>query len=234
MIIEEAFCLANNVKYSASEFKEFISNKKGKNREEYSKFLVCPCCQLAKCKYVFDRKHPHFIISDDAKHRDGCFYLLSEYTQAELSRNIKRGNVAFIERGISCLVDNYLGNKADFNVSEIKRLPQTLITQRLKRTETSEFRVYYGNVKVIAEDAGSGKMLKFLGNNNEAYCELSLSENVFRFLPEDVRAKVLCPDKKNFVCFFGSFNQFGLSSSRDNIEKCFVAPLLRSTFLKII
>ncbi len=47
MIIEQAFCLADNKKYTATEYKEFINNKR-RNRKAYSDFLVCPYCKKHK------------------------------------------------------------------------------------------------------------------------------------------------------------------------------------------
>ena len=85
---------------------------------------------------------------ETAIHKDGCFLKKEEYTQAELKSNLKRGNVAFIERAIDEFVSVYCGTKAKSRVSEFKRLPLKLATLPLKRSESGNLIMYYGNVDV--------------------------------------------------------------------------------------
>lgn len=239
MIIEQAFCLVDNKKYTATEYKEFINNKR-RNRKAYSDFLVCPYCKIARCEYVYNRRHPYFEMPDDAKHSADCLYMLTEYTQAEIKTQIKMKNLSFFERHIARFCDSYFGKTTDSSIKEFKRLPQRLITQSLKASDTSIYSLFYGNAKIITEDTENGKLLKISSDNdnsnndNNVYCEITITERAFKFLDAETKSKILSPDKSNFICFFGSFDQFGLSRTRDKEENCYVSPLLYSSFLKII
>lgn len=134
--IETAYSLVDNRNYSSEEIKEVLRNLRSKDEEQFLSFLVCPFCKIAKCEYVNELKYPHFSMPETAIHKDGCYVKKEEYTQAELKSNLKRGNVAFIERAIDEFISVYCGTKTKSRVSEFKRLPLKLATLPLKRSES--------------------------------------------------------------------------------------------------
>ena len=243
MDIEEAFCLADNKLYTADEFKVFISQRHNKlnepedrNREQYTKFLVCPFCKLAKCEYIYDERHPHFKIPETAEHKDGCFLKKEEYTQAELKNNLKRGNVAFIERAINEFVSVYSGSESKARVSEFKRLPLKLATLPLRRSESGNLILYYGNVNVSVSGTENerGKELTLSSPlTGKAMYKITITDNVYRYMPEDVKEK-LREDATRFVCFFGNFSIFGPREKDSDNDICLCTSLLRSSFLKML
>lgn len=239
--IETAYSLVTNRNYSSEEIKEVLRNLRSKDEEQFLSFLVCPFCKLAKCEYVNDVKYPYFSMPETAMHKDGCFLKKEEYTQAELKSNLKRGNVAFIERAIDEFVSVYWGAEAKSRVSEFKRLPLKLVTLPLKRSESGNLILYYGNtnVSVSRTEDESGRELVLLSPLTEkAMYQITITDNVYRYMSEDVKGKLKeNTNKTRFVCFFGSFSAFGLQEknrSNSKSDTCLHTSLLRSSFLKIL
>lgn len=245
--IETAYSLVTNRNYSSEEIKEVLRNlrsvkrvdsQESKDEEQFLSFLVCPFCKLAKCEYVSDVKYPYFSIPETAMHKDGCFLKKEEYTQAELKSNLKRGNVAFIERAINEFVSVYRETEAKSRVSEFKRLPLKLATFPLRRSESGSLILYYGNVNVSVsrtEDERGRELVLSSPLTGRAMYQITITDNVYRYMPEDVKGKL----KENtnttrFVCFFGSFSAFSLQEKNRSNEACLHTSLLRSSFLKIL
>lgn len=237
--IETAYSLVDNRNYSSEEIKEVLRNLRSKDEEQFLSFLVCPFCKIAKCKYVNELKYPHFSMPETAIHKDGCYVKKEEYTQAELKSNLKRGNVAFIERAIDEFISVYCGTKTKSRVSEFKRLPLKLATLPLKRSESGNLIMYYGNVDVSVsrtEDESGRELVLSSPLTGKAMYQITITDNVYRYMSEDAKEK-LKENTTRFVCFFGSFSAFGLQEknrSDNKSDTCLHTSLLRSSFLKIL
>ena len=176
---------------------------------------------------------------ETAIHKDGCYVKKEEYTQAELKSNLKRGNVAFIERAIDEFISVYCGTKTKSRVSEFKRLPLKLATLPLKRSESGNLIMYYGNVDVSVsrtEDENGRELVLSSSLTGKAMYQITITDNVYRYMSEDVKEK-LKENTTRFVCFFGSFSAYGLQEknrSDNKSDTCLHASLLRSSFLKIL
>lgn len=159
--------------------------------------------------------------------------------EAELKSNLKRGNVAFIERAIDEFISVYCGTKTKSRVSEFKRLPLKLATLPLKRSESGNLIMYYGNVDVSVsrtEDESGRELVLSSPLTGKAMYQITITDNVYRYMSEDVKEK-LKENTTRFVCFFGSFSAYGLQEknrSDNKSDTCLHTSLLRSSFLKIL
>lgn len=239
MKLDEAFCLTDNRMYTAEELLKKISSLRGKAKEEYTKFLVCPYCKVPNCEFIHTRRISCFEMDDDQQHRPGCIYNLEEYSQEKIKSDIQKRKITYLESALNLVYNLYQSSPTalpqEEKIANIRRVPQKRIDAPLRGEDFFCHKLYYGFVLVEPHFTETDKYYLLKSKQDgSAICKITITDTTYKFLP--IEYKLLSPTQLRFVCFLGYFKRtytedaYGNNQYKEDIH---TTSLIDSRLLKI-
>lgn len=225
MIVEECFHRITGETYNSIEFKNKLKKSRGINRELLLVGICCPYCRKAKGEFIYNREKSHFRIFND--HENSCPLLKEEYSQDEITKNIKKGYTQFIEKGIEDIISYYSGERESFIISNKKKLPQHNFNTPFRRSNLSKFQLFYGQA-VISNGYENGQNCLILSDfsDKNIICKLKMTDMVNTYLGKTINK---IKNEPHFICFFAEFNMHPVEAG-ENKNGYYVGTLINSRF----
>lgn len=239
MKLDEAFCLTDNRMYTAEELLKKISSLRGKAKEEYTKFLVCPYCKVPNCEFIHTRRISCFEMDDDQQHRPGCIYNLEEYSQEKIKSDIQKRKITYLESALNLVYNLYQSSPTalpqEEKIANIRRVPQKRIDAPLRSEDFFCHKLYYGFVLVEPHFTETDKYYLLKSKQDgSAICKITITDTTYKFLP--IEYKLLSPTQPRFLCFLGYFKRtfiedvYGNNQYKEDIH---TTSLIDSRLIKI-
>lgn len=219
MKLDEAFCLTDKRLYTAEELLKKTSFLRGKAKEEYTKFLVCPYCKAPNCELVHTRRVLCFEMDDDQQHRPGCIYNLEEYSQEKIKFDIQKRKITYLRSALDLVYNLYQNSPTalpqEEKIANIRRVPQKRIDTPLRSEDFFCHKLYYGFVLVEPHFTETDKYYLLKSKQDgSAICKITITDAIYKFLP--IEYKLLFPTQPRFVCFLGYFKRIHTGNAHRN------------------